>query len=546
MNIETKLISSLEKVFPTDEMTPDAFSEFSCFKGEKFSFQLACRITGKDIVSTKVHISSALKGCIKLFTVKAVPVNLPCYKESDNYYIKKEPGLYPDLLQSYDGSFKLPPDQWRCLWVEVDVPNDVAYGKYSIELLLFDGEDNLLANNDFSLKIMDAVLPEQEILCTQWFHCDCLSTYYGVKPLSEEHWKIIDNYMKNYSEYGGNMLLTPVFTPALDTVIGGERPTVQLVDITETPEGYSFGFEKLTRFLDLAASHGINYFEIAHLFSQWGAEFTPKIVTADGRKIFGWDTSATSDEYKKFLNEFLPSLKSYLRERGILEHCYFHISDEPSDSNISSYAKAVEVVRELLADCNVMDALSDYKFCAQGLVRIPVAANDHVDNFIKHEVSPLWTYYCCGQGHENVSNRFIAMPSARNRILGLQLYKYHIQGFLHWGFNFWYSILSVHPIDPYFVNDGDEAFPAGDPFVVYPAADGMPAPSVREVVFGEAMQDARALSLLEKYMPHSEIIEWLEDFSAQEITFKNYPHGSKYILSLRNEINKKIESFIEQ
>ena len=37
------------------------------------------------------------------------------------------------------------------------------------------------------------------------------------------------------------------------------------------------------------------------------------------------------------------------------------------------------------------------------------------------------------------TNRFIAMPSGRNRVGGFLLYKYGINGFLHWGFNFYYS-----------------------------------------------------------------------------------------------------------
>ena len=40
------------------------------------------------------------------------------------------------------------------------------------------------------------------------------------------------------------MLLTPVFTPPLDTAIGGERRTVQLVDVHVTENGYTFGFDK--------------------------------------------------------------------------------------------------------------------------------------------------------------------------------------------------------------------------------------------------------------------------------------------------------------
>ena len=105
------------------------------------------------------------------------------------------------------------------------------------------------------------------------------------------------------------MLLTPVFTPPLDTAVGGERTTIQLVDIRVDNGRYSFGFEKLERWVEMCRECGIRYFEIAHLYTQWGALHCPKIMaTVDGeyRRIFGWDADATGDAYRAFLGAFLP------------------------------------------------------------------------------------------------------------------------------------------------------------------------------------------------------------------------------------------------
>ena len=69
----------------------------------------------------------------------------------------------------------------------------------------------------------------------------------------------------------------------------------------------------------------------------------------------------------------------------------------------------------------------------------------------------MWTYYCTGQYYE-VSNRFMSMPSARNRIYGVQLYKYDIVGILHWGYNFYNSQFSIEHINPYEVTDAATRF----------------------------------------------------------------------------------------
>lgn len=78
--------------------------------------------------------------------------------------------------------------------------------------------------------------------------------------------------MQTAVDNGINMNLTPIFTPPLDTEIGSERPTVQLVGISKDESGYTFDFEKLKKWINMALECGIEYFEMAHLFSQWGAK----------------------------------------------------------------------------------------------------------------------------------------------------------------------------------------------------------------------------------------------------------------------------------
>ena len=58
-----------------------------------------------------------------------------------------------------------------------------------------------------------------------------------------------------------------------------EGKTVQLIGVTRDEEGkYTFDFSLLTRFMDMADRLGIKYFEIAHFFTQWGAECAAQVV----------------------------------------------------------------------------------------------------------------------------------------------------------------------------------------------------------------------------------------------------------------------------
>lgn len=188
----------------------------------------------------------------------------------------------------------------------------------------------------------------------------------------------------------------------------------------------------------------------------------------------------------------------------------------------------------------MIDALMSYSFYEKGIVTKPVVATSHIDTFIEHGVDGLWAYYCCGQGTD-VGNRFMSMPSYRNRILGYQLYKYDIVGFLHWGFNFWFTEFSIDVINPYIETTAREAFQSGDAFVVYPLDEhGEVVCSLRLFVFHEGLQDMRALKLLESLSDRQTVIDMLEEVQG----FGKYPRDNQYILQLREKINSEIKKYL--
>src|SRR5699024_4991396 len=180
---------------------------------------------------------------------------------------------------------------------------DVIPDKHDIHIAFKTGSDTSIAEETFTLDVLPVSLPEQTLIHTQWFHTDCIADQYDVPVFSEAHWKLIQQYMKTAVDHGINMILTPLFTLPLDTEIGGERPTVQLVDVEKNGDDYTFTFEKLKQWIETVTESGIKYLEFSHLFTQWGAHHAPKIVATENgieRKIFGWETDATGDTYKSF------------------------------------------------------------------------------------------------------------------------------------------------------------------------------------------------------------------------------------------------------
>ncbi|MBQ7922120.1 MAG: DUF4091 domain-containing protein [Clostridia bacterium] len=552
----TKFVSNLEKCF-LDENIADKYevTKDSILLNERYTVQLAIQETDTSYwMNLYMEIQSPLKEYITLYKVESVPVRYPMYAywEPDNLtnFIRLTPGLYPDILRPYAdcGMFNVAARELNALWIDVQPKGKVPAGTYPITVLIKNGQNEVITENTFTLEILDASLPPQKMLYTEWFHTDCLAVYYDTPVFSEKYWEIVENFMKNAAEAGINLILTPTFTPPLDTKVGGERPTVQLVDVTVEIGQYSFDFTRVGRWVETAHRCGIENFEIAHFFTQWGAKHAPKVMaTADGeyKRIFGWDTDATSDEYARFLRQFVQEFLVYMKSIGCDKNCYFHISDEPSGDKIESYMAAKSIVQDLLEGYTIMDALSHYEFYESGALDTPIPANNAIEPFLEHNVPNLWTYYCCAQ-HNKVSNRFMSMPSARNRIIGYQFYKYDIVGFLQWGYNFYFNQYSVYPIDPYLITDADYFVPAGDAFSVYPGPGGKPLDSLRARVFYDALQDYRLLELAESLAGREAVMDILEgDLPEEEkITFSNFPTTISYMHESRAAVHNLIRKHI--
>lgn len=537
---------SLEKVFTDGAPRPlDPDVPLSVFLGERASFQLAFLPPSMgehgDLNGIHIEVDAGSAPFTTLRLVELVPATLLAFDGHDDDYLRDKPGLYPDLLTHCDDGLVRPTvGAWRSVWFDVCINESSDAGTRHVGLTV-RGRDSgqLLFAGEVTITVIPHSLPPLDIVNTHWLHADSLANYYGVDVFSESHWSILEQFVAAAARMDVTSLLTPVWTPPLDTAVGGRRLPVQLVDIAEEDGQYRFGFGKLSRWLDMCRRHAIHTVEMAHLFTQWGATATPAIYveTAAGlEQRFGWHVESTAPAYRAFLECLIPALRNFL-DQNWAGSVVYHLSDEPRASMLGTYGAARATVSDLLEGCLVVDALSDLEFARGGFVDIPVVATDAVHSFVAAGVDPLWVYYCVTQ-HRAVSNRFIGMHSLRNRVIGHQLFAYKIRGFLHWGFNFYNAQHSTHPIDPFRDTCADGAFPAGDAFIVYPGHDGEPLESIRYCVFAQAMADHRAMQLL-RDLTDFETVRTLIDPDAS-LAFDSYSSDPSHYLMARERINQRI------
>lgn len=129
--LETRLLSSLTKVFADEEIKERKWDKGSMLCNEVYSFQIAYCWKQSMIKQVGVRVVSELSPWVTIRKVKLVPVEMPCYADHDDNLLRTTPGLYPDLLQPInEDGLTLLPNQWRSLWLTVDPKAQAEGGVY--------------------------------------------------------------------------------------------------------------------------------------------------------------------------------------------------------------------------------------------------------------------------------------------------------------------------------------------------------------------------------------------------------------------------------
>ena len=560
MGIITKVVSSLTKVFP-DEVMGSEIKCGSALKNEPYSFQIAYRKDNDwpNAVSFYTKIDTELDlDDIAVYKVGYVNVLNAICNRSDQYYDRKTMGLYPDILFKRNTQNEIRNDgfwephhfeineknllaaspYYNSLWFTVNENGkEIKPGDYKIKVTFYASSDQTeLGCAEFDLKIIDKCLLPQDVHNTSWFYPECIADVSGVEMWSDRHFELISDYIIEAVKHSQNMIYVPACTPPLDTPVGQERKTTQLVGVEVKDGKYIFDFTLLRRYIEICKKAGATHLEHSHLFTQWGARFAPKVmatVNGEYKRIFGWETDSMSSEYAAFLKAYLKELKLLLEETGYGNNILFHISDEPMKEHIEYYKNAKSVIQSELQGYMFGDALSHYSYYEDGTVDTPIVILESadMDKFIEN-CDKLWVYNTAAHVFNGYSNRLVPTTGARNRILGTQMYCTNTKGYLNWAYNFYYGTL-CHGI-----NNPTETGGIGGCYIVYPASDGKPLISLRMKVFSEGFLDNRALKTLESITSREEVIAICEKHFGK-VGFSTCPTNDE-LIAFREDVNRKI------
>ena len=544
--IDCWLATSLRRIFPSTPASDASRLELLAARNSRVSFQACVRNVTEKPVDIRVEVSSDLDISIRRVGYVPVKHHNTDTEESELDGVGHVPGFVPDPLLP-ENSVTAGPFESHSFWITIIIPADASPGKRELEVRFRFGPTSQTCQTCQTAVAAIAVSPlvirpADDFPVAHWFYADALCDWYEVEPFDEGFWQIAKPYMQDMVEHGGNCMYVPLFTPPTD---GVKRPT-QLVKVTASGlrsdssdksdlsdrQEYKFDFADVKKWVDLARECGATWFEWTHFFWQWGVKYALRIYRsnhADGSALL-WppETPATSETYRNFLTQFLPKFHEFLQAESLLDRSIFHVSDEPhGDEHLENYRRARAMLKNLAPWMKVADALSDIRFGLEGLTDMPIPSISVAKSFVEAGI-PSYAYYCCGPRGKYLQ-RLMDTPLAKIRMSGWLFHKLHAQGFLHWGYNYWYKSQTQELIDP-FTEQSGSAWPGwayGDPFVVYPGPDG-PIDSIRWAVFAESLQDL-ALLRTAGIDPDDPLLGDLKDYN-------DFPRTEEWIVLARRRI----------
>ena len=516
-----KLVPShpLAKVLRTSSVTAaDAGLYLDGAPGETISAQ-AVVIPGDapDKVTAKISMlksadgkSSIAPDAFRLQWVRYMDITKNTPEIPKDELIAVAPASIPDPFWEGDER-PIEPKSAQPLWIELDVPANAAPGEYH-------GELNVGGKGRCSLpvtvRVRDFRMPdERHQRVIQWWNVPG-RTFENLKPGTDEYWKHLEGMCALVRRHRQTDVRVP-----WDLVVR---------------KGDGWDTSLFERFAEVAFGAGLQ----AVQFTPIGAH-TKSQLEPDSR-------TQTSDEQISQLE----AVQAVIVKRGWQGRVLTSIADEPFIYQESSYKGVLDRVRKAAPDVRVIEAIETDDI---GELDVYVPKLSHLNLWwprfedLKQRGEKVWYYTCC-HPMGRYPNRFLDQPLVLARELHWISYLYDLDGYLHWGLN-WFSADG----DPY-TEKGANAWelPPGDSQVVYPGKGGFLG-SLRLSAMRDGLQDYEYLWTLEnrlRALRHrlGDEGDWIE--SRQRPTelcrrvvqsFYDHTRDPQVLLDTRTEIADEIE-----
>lgn len=487
-------------VDPLEWLYPDRLNEVKPLKNKVFDVPRGGTFSASVVVSgltpgKSVAFASNLPGC-RVFEQIDVCVNAntgengfaECDWSPKSHWITRDaPFRVFDALKPLAGEFT-PTKETLALYLVYPVKHSAPAEKITLELSFSGG--GVAA---FDIQVRPTRIPEageKSFSYTNWCSFGNIADYSGVAKFSAAWWRLFAEHAAMMHHARQNTMLIPL--PAVFSCENGI---------------FTLDRARLRRIVRICTDAGLYWLEGGHfgqrVHGEWGAKDFNVMLT---------EHSVRSVEGNRDIASIACQLRDEIRKNGWGKRWIQHVTDEPIACNADSYRIFVGVVRKYLPGIPIVDATCDTDIAGSVDIWCP-----QVQEFQKHRTQfdavrkqgdRVWAYTCCNPGGKFL-NRLLDGELVRPLLLGWGCASCGIEGFLHWGWNFYKYAQEGCEEKPYQnlfelttpLHGGTNRLPGGDTNIVYPGPHGEVWPSLRLEAQREGLEDLELIRLLQKKDP---------------------------------------------
>jgi len=507
-------------------------------RGETVSGQLAFRPAAEakavraEATALKYGNHEVPAGAVRLQWVRYIDVKRNSAGVPEDEVVAKAPCALPDPFWDTP-SMDVPAGAVQPLWIEVDVPREATPGEYAGTVTLrWDGGS---ASLPIRLTVWDFEMPatrHQQV--TNWFAFPG-SGYLAARD-SPEFWELAAKFAK---------IMVAHRQTCFKAELGWIRTTYDLQN------GCRCDFHFLDRWAETFFAAGMERMELfqAGTISASVDNPTARIAPADLPVEVKVPNVKLTPEAK--LEGVLGQLEKHARAKNWAGRVMLHVQDEPFLHSVPSYRKVAEIVHRSAPSLKVIEAVEATGF--GNAIDVLVPKLNHLNLWLPHfqtmqrEGKEVWFYTCC-HPVGRYPNRFLDQPLVKMRALHWISYLYGLDGYLHWGLNYF-----AEGADPYSEEGVSKGLPLGDRAIMYPGRNG-PIGSMRWSAMRDGLQDYEYLHVLEDRLAAlkkrlGDSADWLDprqrplELCRRVVTsFYDHTRRPEVLLATRREIGREIEA----
>lgn len=469
----------------------------------------------------------------KLFEFIEVPVEVNTGAKLRSEYLKNDKNphvirrapfyIYDALKPIYNIIRPKYPQAAFALKIPVEYCREQSRAEWKIIITQGECKRELLFNvEEYPINVPKA--SANDFKYVNWFSYNDIERAHGVQKWSEPFWNIFEKYVRTAAYSRQNMM------------------AVNLSDCIELDEDLmpALRTDRIDRIVDITRRNGINIFqgeaiavrkmsladddEFYNSLDHSSIETPEEIEEAFKVKAFDYFDNGPravvrcsgddilSEKGEKTLRSLMKQLYAYIKEKNLQNSWIQCCMDEPNEALENVYRQIVKTVKEEMPGIKIMEpTLTDEALVDTMDIWCPSLDKYEVNmDFYKGRIEKgeeVFVYSCLTPGGA-YCNRLLDFERLRQVWIGWSGAKYtDIQGFLHWGGNYYSAegaferqaclleerVLEFHPKHAMFL-------PAGDGGVFFPGIN-MPLISTRSEAHRIGLEDLYLLKKIKNKEP---------------------------------------------